>query len=343
MGKKIYIIAILLAALIFNTEKLLASTGIQDEFAGRKNMGQEQLDSQGISQFKDSYIPKQYHPLPEYLVFVDLGVLILLLIVGLYLVLKRKSQKSLSLMAIITFTYLGFIRGGCVCPVGAISNTTMGVILPYSIGLATLIVFLVPLIIALISGRVFCTSGCPLGAVQHLMHKKKKTIRVPKKLNQILKIAPVIMLIATVYYAFQSTCFLICQLEPYKVIFFTGQIWFEQVLAFIMGNPMEPKFMIAFGVFTWIYLIAILVLGYWVPRPFCRFLCPYGVLLGVVSIFSFKQREINKETCVQCGRCAKICPTQAITVVRVANIATISNYDCIQCNKCNDICNKDSI
>lgn len=144
----------------------------------------EGANTGSMKEFKDDYIPKEYFPTPEYMVFVDLGVLFLLLLIGLFFVLKRKSQRAMSIMAIITFAYLGFIRGGCVCPVGAISNTTMGLVDPAMIGLTSLIIFLIPLVIALIAGRVFCTSGCPLGAVQHLMQKKKKFKKVPAKLNK---------------------------------------------------------------------------------------------------------------------------------------------------------------
>jgi polyferredoxin len=302
----------------------------------------DDLSRGNIREFKDNYIPKEFFPTPEYMVFVDLGVLVLLLLIGVFFVWKKKSQKAMTIMAIITFAYLGFIRGGCVCPVGAISNTTMGLVSPAEVGLASLIIFMVPLIIALIIGRVFCTSGCPLGAVQHIVQKSKKTIKLPKKLNNALKIVPILMLIATVYFAIQSACFFVCEVEPYKVLFFTGQIWFEQALAFIIGHPMEPKFLIAFGIGTWLYLIAILVLGYWVPRPFCRFLCPYGVLLGVVSFFSFKQRKIKDHNCVYCGMCEKTCPTQAIVIDRKNRYSYVSNYDCVQCNKCNDVCKKDA-
>lgn len=295
-----------------------------------------------MKEFKDNYIPVEYFPTPEYMIFVDLGVLILLLLVGLFLVLKRKNQRSLIWMAIITFAYLGFIRGGCVCPVGAISNTTMGLISPDQVGLASFIIFMVPLIIALVAGRIFCSSGCPLGAIQAIGQKSKKTLKLPKKVNIALKIVPIAMLIGTIYYAVKSSCFLVCEVEPYKVLFFNGQIWFEQLLAYIKGQPMEAKFLIGFGIGSWLYLIGILVLGYWVPRPFCRFLCPYGVLLGLVSMFSLKPRRI-KESCVYCGMCEKACPTQAITIDRKQKIAVISNYDCVQCNKCNDTCRKDAI
>lgn len=299
-----------------------------------------------VTAFKDSYIPKEYHPMPEFMVFVDLAVLILLIAAGLFFVLKRKSGRPMHILMIITFVYLAFIRGGCICPVGVITNTVMGIVEPALVGLATLIVFLVPLITALIGGRVFCSAGCPLGAVQHLGKRKnsRKYIKIPKKINTALKIVPVIILGLTVYYATQiKACFFACELDPYKAIFFTGQSWFEQGLAYIAGRPMESKILIGAALGTWIYLVIILAVGYWIPRPFCRFICPYGVLLGAVSVFAYKRRSIDTENCVYCGLCQKVCPTQAITVNKKEGILKLSNYDCVQCNKCNESCKKDAI
>lgn len=307
--------------------------------------GQEYQSQQdgSISEFRDNYVPKQYNPTPEYMVFVDMGVLILIMIAGLFFVLKKKASKNLSLLAIITLAYLGIIRGGCICPVGVITNVTIGLVSPKMVGLVTLVVFLAPLVVALIAGRIFCTSGCPLGAIQHLFYKKKKHVIIPQKLNTAIKVVPIALLIGTVYFALKSSYFLACELEPYKAVFFIGKSWVEQLFALIAGRPMEAKLLLSFGVFAWSYLLVMLVLGYWIPRPFCRLMCPYGVLLGLFSIFSFKRRRIENQNCIHCGVCQKVCPTQAIVIDKKKKAASLSNYDCIQCNLCNESCKADAI
>ncbi|GAB1472876.1 hypothetical protein MASR2M69_03170 [Bacteroidota bacterium] len=249
------------------------------------NCIREVNENSDIWQFRESYVPKKYFPTPEYMVFVDMGVLILILLTGLFLVIKRKPSRYIKFLAIFTLVYLGLIRGGCICPVGVITNVTIGMITPKLVGMVTLIVFIAPLIIALFAGRVFCSSGCPLGAVQHIFYKKKKHIQLPAWLNNIVRVVPVLILIATIYFAIKSTYFLACQLEPYKALFFTGKVWFEQIVGLISGNPMEPKFLSAFGIFSWSYLAVILIIGYWIPRPFCRLLLPLrsagGICLNV--------------------------------------------------------------
>lgn len=297
----------------------------------------------GISEYRNNYVPQVFTPLPEFMVFVDLGIFILLMILGACFVVKSKSARPVKIVSGVALVYLGLLRGGCICPVGVITNVTLGLSNPQLVGLATLILFLVPMIMALIMGRIFCTSACPLGAVQHLFYKRKKHIQLPDKVNAILKIIPVILLLATIYMALSYSYFLVCKLEPYKVLFFVGGSWTRQLISLISGQSVEMQILWAGGFLAWIYVLAALVIGYWIPRPFCRLLCPYGVLLGVVSIFSFKKRGINKEKCVYCGACKKACPVQAIQLDKANGIAKVSGYSCVQCNVCTQACKKGAI
>jgi len=303
----------------------------------------EQIHLSNIATFRDSYIPKEYFPLPENLIFVDMAVLLLLMLTGLFFVVKKKPAKWLTWLAILTLGYLGIIRGGCICPMGLTTNAIMSIIDPYQISLVGLVLFISPLIIALMAGRVFCTSGCPLGAIQHLIYKKKKDYKIPVKFNRYIKAVPVLVLLLTIYFAIKGTLYIGCELDPYKPVFFTGKVWFEQGVAHIIGHPMESRFLFSFGIFGWAYLIATLVAGYWIQRPFCKLLCPYSALLGVISLVSFKQRKIDSNTCTYCSLCVKKCPTQAIVINKKAEIKTVSNYDCIQCNRCSDSCKNNAI
>lgn len=307
------------------------------------SFNKEQTNLKEIAAFRESYIPKEYLPLPESLIYVDLTVFLLIVVTGLILVLKRKPKKWLTWLAVITLAYLGIIRGGCICPVGLTTNTVMSILDPYQVSLIGLAIFIIPLLIALIAGRVFCTSGCPLGAIQHLIYKKKKDYKIPAKFSKYIKLFPILILFATIYFAISGMLYLGCELDPYKPIFFTGKTWFEQGVAYMIGRPMESRFLFSFGVFGWLYLLITLVLGYWVQRPFCRFLCPYSVLLGVVSLVAFKRRKIDETKCTYCSACVKKCPTQAITIIKKAEIQNVSNYDCINCNRCSDSCKNDAI
>jgi NAD-dependent dihydropyrimidine dehydrogenase PreA subunit len=58
--------------------------------------------------------------------------------------------------------------------------------------------------------------------------------------------------------------------------------------------------------------IGLLVLGVFVARPYCRFVCPYGVLLGWASRLSWRRVTITPDECVVCGLCESACPVDAI-------------------------------
>jgi ferredoxin len=55
-----------------------------------------------------------------------------------------------------------------------------------------------------------------------------------------------------------------------------------------------------------------LVLGVFVARPYCRFLCPYSVLLNVCSRLAYRHAVITPSECIQCHLCADSCPYNAI-------------------------------
>jgi ferredoxin len=57
---------------------------------------------------------------------------------------------------------------------------------------------------------------------------------------------------------------------------------------------------------------AFLVAGVWVARPYCRFLCPYGVLLKWASLLSREHVAITPAECVACRLCEGACPFGAI-------------------------------
>jgi polyferredoxin len=90
---------------------------------------------------------------------------------------------------------------------------------------------------------------------------------------------------------------------------------------------------------TLIVLGVLLILGVLFRNFWCRFLCPYGALMGAVSLISpFKIRR-NKDTCVNCRKCTEACPMD----IQVHNKNTVHSPECIGCHDCvrvreNDAC-----
>ncbi len=157
----------------------------------------------------------------------------------------------------------------------------------YSISLTVLLFFVLPLAFTLFFGRTFCAGACPLGAIQDLIIIKP--LSLPKWLNKTLGLIPYIYLSLAVLFAATGTDFIICRYDPFVGIF-----------------RMDAKFlMIVLG-------IAMLLMGMFVARPYCRFLCPYGVLLSWMSRFSKWHLSITPSECIQCKLCSHSCPFDAI-------------------------------
>ncbi len=235
--------------------------------------------------YPTNQLPLQRAPVWEYL---DIAVLIGALIMTTWLALKKRSRQGLIWMSVFSLAYFGFYRQGCICSVGSVQNVSLALFnTGYTIPLSALLFFLIPLVFALAYGRVFCAGVCPLGAIQELTGFYP--VKLPKPVQVIIASVPFIYLGLAVLFASTNSQFLICRYDPFIGIFRLD----------------APFTMIIFGVL-------LLLAGIFVNRPYCRFLCPYGVLLNVFSRFAGKHLTITPAECTNCRLCEESCPYDAI-------------------------------
>jgi len=83
-----------------------------------------------------------------------------------------------------------------------------------------------------------------------------------------------------------------------------------------------------------IVLGVLVVASLFVQNFWCRYLCPYGALMGIVSLASPVRIRRNPETCIDCAKCAKACPS----VLPVDKLVTIKSAECTGCLECVAIC-----
>ena len=303
---------------------------------------QDISSNEGIANYRANYQPKQYFPESDYWIAADIAMLTTILLAGGVMVWRHVRFTRMWPLPAATLLYFGVMRGGCICPVGSVANMSIGLRHPELIGISTGLMFLLPLVVALIMGRVFCVAGCPLGALQDVLGGGRER-RIPALPHAILGGLPWMVLAVTVWLALRGASLFICLLDPYKTAFFWSYGWLQRIIHLIHGGLAEPGILRVGDLTAWSILLASLALGRWIYRPFCRFVCPYGALLGVFSMIAFKRRHIAQSQCVKCGRCDKQCPVQAITQDPVTKEYGISSYHCIECNRCSSICRRDGI
>ncbi len=220
--------------------------------------------------------------------YLDVAVLAGALGTGLWLVYKKRSRKGLIALSLFSLAYFGFWRNGCVCAIGSLQNVSLALFdNRYALPVSVLVFFALPLAVALFAGRAFCAGVCPHGALQDLV--LLKSVKVPAWLEHGLGVLPFVYLGAAVLFAATGSAFVICQYDPFVPLF----------------RMSGRALMVATGA-------GLLLLGIFVGRPYCRFLCPYGALLKMCSAVSRRRVRVTPDRCTQCRLCESSCPFGAM-------------------------------
>jgi ferredoxin len=220
--------------------------------------------------------------------YVDVAVLAATMGLACYLVLQRRSRKGVLALSLFSLGYFGFYREGCICAIGSVQNVALSLFdSRYALPLTALTFFVLPLAVALFAGRAFCAAVCPHGALQDAV--LLKPIKVPSWLEHGLGLVPYFYLGAALVFAATGSAFVICRYDPFVPLFrLSGSAGM-----LVLGG-------------------ALLALGIFVGRPYCRFLCPYGALLKLAAKVSKWRVTITPDVCTQCRLCEEACPYGAI-------------------------------
>lgn len=235
-------------------------------------------------------------------------VLSLALILGLVLsAFLRKDARIRWVALSATLLYLGFYKGGFL----SIAHITGAIHQGPSIFLGNLPMLMLiafTLITTIIWGRVFCSSLCPFGAVQDIIARltpKAWRMKLPQAVHdKALYIKYAILALIVVTAISGSSISLFQYFEPFGTLFFFSS-----------------------SMLLWSILILTLIASMLVERFYCRYACPLGAALGILSFVS-PLRIDRVPQCSLCKVCEQACPTGAIRSEK------IDFKECVRCDIC---------
>lgn len=189
-----------------------------------------------------------------------------------------------------------------------------------------LIILVVILVSAFLFKKGFCSWVCPVGFVSELIGDIAdklwgRRLRPPRWLDYPLRSVKYLLL------AFFLWAVLISMTpESIKAFVYSD---YNIVTDILMLRFFTDISMVALGVIAALFLLSFLVRGFW-----CRYLCPYGALLGLVSFVSPTRIRRNARTCIDCSSCRKVCPA----FIKVDRVKEVVSDECVGCMACVDVC-----
>lgn len=190
---------------------------------------------------------------------------------------------------------------------------------PISVILGLLIAFT-----AMFWGRRFCGYICPFGTLQEIIAdlnpftKKRKEQQIPYWLHKILNIGKYLILFITVMAVFRSTQYVYMKFCPVLAV-------------------SHPQNITIYSIAT---LFIIFIIGFFINRFWCRYLCPYAALMNVFQyigrLLHIRSNRIHasEDNCIDCRLCSKSCPMQ----IEIHREKRVENVNCIFCLKCVQSC-----
>ena len=163
-------------------------------------------------------------------------------------------------------------------------------------------------------GRGWCGYACWTAIILDLL-----PFKVPKSRDRVPKLGLLRYVVFAITLGFTATLFIFKVQNLDNIIFIT----------FIVGNILY-------------YVVGIVFAFYFKDnRAFCKYFCPITIFLKPCSYFSIMRIKNDKEKCIECKKCVKVCP---MDVDMLDNRRSRKNgTECILCGTCVSVCPKKAL
>jgi len=245
-----------------------------------------------------------------------LGILFATFIAGLF-VKNNKLRKLRPVFLLAAVVILGFYRGGP----GIISSfqNTLLFVTGISFKWTAIVLFVGVIVLSYFQGKVFCGWICYLGAIQEFLYIGKIKVMQTEKAQKIMRIIRYILLVAISLQLIITQTIEWSRIGPFKVIF----------------NLYSPN------ITGYVLLGVLLLSSLFIHRPFCKLVCPAGLIFGWVTKIPGASVLGITTSCAGCKTCNTSCNINAIT--REDNTSKLDNQECIMCGECMSDCKIKSI
>jgi len=181
------------------------------------------------------------------------------------------------------------------------------------------------LLMSLVLKKAFCGWLCPVGTFSEHLWKLGRRIfgrnfSPPRWLDQQLRGLKYLLL---GFFLFVIAWMPAAALHdfmagPYGVIADVKMLNFFRGIGFL-----------GIAVLGWLGILSLFIQNFW-----CRYLCPYGALMGLVSLLSPVKIRRDAKACIECGKCSKACPSR----LKVDELVQIRSAECMACMACVAAC-----
>lgn len=187
------------------------------------------------------------------------------------------------------------------------------------------------LLFGVLFGRLICGFFCPFGWFQDLLHKIPAKKFSTEKLKA-LRYLKYVILVAVVWLMGVFLTNKTGMAPPYFCKYICPQGVLEGGIPLSLANP-EIRATLG-KLFAWKSVILASVTGLSIVfyRPFCKWFCPLGAFYSLFNKISFYQYYVDKNSCISCGRCKKVCKVD-VDMSKCQNA-----LECVRCGECIKAC-----